>query len=566
MLISLHVKNLALIDETEVFFKEGLNILTGETGAGKSIIMGSVNLALGGKADKSLIRSGAEYALVELVFQTDSKEQELILQDMDIPMEEDGMVIVMRKLMPERSLCKVNGVTVSQRQLKELASLFINIHGQHDNKDLLNVKKYSQILDEYSGEKLDIIKENLRKVYAEYKKVCMALELSVEDEKEKNREISLIRFELDEIENASLKVGEDEDLEEQYRKMINSKRIAENIAVAYDCTGYSGRNAAGDSIGRAVRELKQIAALDAEAEELANQLEEIDNLLNDFNRSLVDYQESLDFEPAEFDQVERRLNQYNHLKDKYGNSVEEILTYKEEREKQLERFMDYENYISGLQVEKEQKRKEVLSLCRELSEIRKENAVILQKSLKNALLELNFLSVELEIAVVSDEDTVTGDGYDDVDFIISLNPGEPMKSISKVASGGELSRIMLALKSIMADKEEIGTLIFDEIDAGISGKTAWKVSEKMAVIGKEHQLICITHLPQIAAMADAHFMIEKSAKDGRSVTEIFELKEDKGIEEIARLLSGTEVTEAVISNARELKDLATKTKQNLIKN
>ena len=552
MLISLHVKNLALIDETEVFFKEGLNILTGETGAGKSIIMGSVNLALGGKADKSLIRSGAEYALVELVFQTDSKEQELILQEMDIPMEEDGMVIVMRKLMPERSLCKVNGVTVSQRQLKELASLFINIHGQHDNKDLLNVKKYSQILDEYSGEKLDIIKENLKKVYAEYKKVCMALELSVEDEKEKNREISLIRFELDEIENASLKVGEDEDLEEQYRKMINSKRIAENIAVAYDCTGYSGRNAAGDSIGRAVRELKQIAALDTEAEELANQLEEIDNLLNDFNRSLVDYQESLDFEPAEFDQVERRLNQYNHLKDKYGNSVEEILSYKEEREKQLERFMDYENYISGLQVEKEQKRKEVLSLCRELSEIRKENAVILQKSLKNALLELNFLSVELEITVVSDEDAVTGDGYDDVDFIISLNPGEPMKSISKVASGGELSRIMLALKSIMADKEEIGTLIFDEIDAGISGSAAQKTGMKLKEISKNVQVLCVTHLASMAALADTHFLIEKKVENGKTYTDVKPLSFEERKYELSRMLSGENVTEAMLQSAEEM--------------
>ena len=563
MLISLHVKNLALIDETEVFFKDGLNILTGETGAGKSIIMGSVNLALGGKADKSLIRTGADYALVELVFQTDSKKQEQILLEMDIPLEEDGMVIIMRKLMPERSLCKVNGVTVSQRQLKELASLFINIHGQHDNKDLLNVKRYSQILDEYSGEQLEKIKENLKAVYAEYKKICKELEESVVDEKERTREISLISFEIEEIEDASLQVGEDDDLEEQYRKMINGKRIAENIAVAYDCTGYSGRNAAGDSIGRAVRELKQIADLDAEAEELANQLEEIDNLLNDFNRSLVEYQESLEFEPSEFDQVERRLNQYNHLKDKYGNTVEEILKYKEEKEARLDQLTDYENYISELEFIKQKKYEEVLTCCKELSDSRKKNALLLQEKLKTALQELNFLAVELEIPVVADEEKLTADGYDDVDFIISLNPGEPMKSISKVASGGELSRIMLALKSVMADKEEISTLIFDEIDAGISGKTAWKVSQKMAVLGIGHQLICITHLPQIAAMADAHFMIEKSAKDGRSVTEIFELKEEKVMEEIARLLSGTEVTDTVINNARELKDLAVKTKQSL---
>lgn len=563
MLISLHVKNLALIDETEVFFKKGLNILTGETGAGKSIIMGSVNLALGGKADKSLIRNGAEYALVELVFQADSKEQEELLQEMDIPLEEDGMIIVMRKLMPERSLCKVNGVTVSQRQLKELASLFINIHGQHESKELLNVKRYSQILDEYGGTKIENIKENLKTVYAEYRKICQELDASVVDEKERTREISLISFEIEEIEHASLQLGEDESLEEQYRKMVNSKRIAENIAVAYDCTGYTGRNAAGDSIGRAVRELKQAASFDEEVEELANQLEEIDNLLNDFNRSLVAYQESLEFEPAEFDQVERRLNQYNHLKDKYGNSVEEILAYKEEKEELLNKLTDYENYISKLEVQKQKKYKEVFSACEELSSCRKENAVGLQEQLKKALQELNFASVELEIQVLPKEESITTDGFDDVDFMISLNTGEPMKSISKVASGGELSRIMLALKSVMADKEKINTLIFDEIDAGISGKTAWKVSEKMAVLGKEHQLICITHLPQIAAMADTHFMIEKSDQDGRSVTDIFEIKEEKILEEIARLLSGNEVTQAVITNARELKELAVKTKQNL---
>ena len=563
MLISLHVKNLALIDETEVYFREGLNILTGETGAGKSIIMGSVNLALGQKADKGLIRSGADYALVELVFQTHSKEQEEMLQEMDIPLEEDGMVIVMRKLMPERSICKVNGVTVGQRQLKELASLFINIHGQHETRELLNVKKYSHILDEYGGVEISKRKEQVKQSYSDYKKICKELDDSVVDEKERAREISLLRFEVEEIENANLKPGEDEQLEEQYRKMVNSKRITQNIATAYECTGYLGRNAAGDSIGRAVKELKQVASLDESLEELVGQLEEIDNLLNDFNRSIVDYQESLEFEPAEFDQVERRLNQYNHLKDKYGNTVEDIISYKREKEATLEKLEDYENYISGLESKKEDVKITLMKDCEELSECRRKHANALQKQLKQSLEELNFLAVELEVQIVSNPELVTAEGFDDVDFLISLNPGEPMKSISKVASGGELSRIMLALKTIMADKEEIGTLIFDEIDAGISGKTAWKVSEKMAVLGKEHQLICITHLPQIAAMADTHFMIEKNAKDGRSVTEIFALKEQQMIEEIARLLSASEVTQNVINNAKELKELATDYKQKL---
>ena len=454
-------------------------------------------------------------------------------------------------------------MTVSQKQLKEVASLMINIHGQHETRELLNIKKYSQILDEYSGGVLESIKRKVKSTFAEYKKICKELEESTTDEKERAREVSLLSFEVEEIENANLKPGEDESLEEQYRKMIHAKRIAENIANAYECTGYSGRNSAGDSIGRAVKELRQATGYDESLEELVSQLEEIDNLLNDFNRSIVNYQNSLEFAPAEFEQVEKRLNQYHHLKDKYGNTVEEIFNYKEEKEERLSRLADYENYIAKLEKEKEVSYNNLLALCNELSCCRKENAILLQKQLKNALQDLNFLSVELDVSIVSNPENITSDGYDDVDFLISLNPGEPMKSISKVASGGELSRIMLALKSIMADKEEISTLIFDEIDAGISGKTAWKVSEKMAVLGKEHQLICITHLPQIAAMADTHFMIEKSAKEGRSITQIFALKEEKVIHEIARLLSASEVTDAVIKNALELKELAAKTKQKL---
>ncbi len=560
MLVSLHVKNLALIEETEVFFGKGLNILTGETGAGKSIIMGSINLALGGKADKGLIRTGAQFALVELVFQTENEEQQRLLQEMDIPLEEDGTVIVMRRLMPERSLCKVNGVTVSQKQLRDLASLLINIHGQHENQTLLSNKKYSQILDEYGGSQVDILKEKVAAAYTAYIKVKHELENSQVDEKEKAREIALAAFEVEEINEACLKPGEDEVLEEQYRKMINAKRIAAGISAAYDCTGYGQGQSAGDSIGRAIKELKNVTAYDECLEELADQLSEIDNLLNDFNRSLAEYQEGLEFEPEEFDLVEKRLNLYNRLKDKYGNSVEEILAYRREKEQQLEKLEDYDHYLHQLNIKMEQQHKEVLGFCEKLSALRKKNAKQLQKELKKGLQELNFLSVEMEIKVSPLPDKLTQEGYDEVDFFISLNPGEPMKSISKVASGGELSRIMLALKAVMADKEKIDTLIFDEIDAGISGKTAWKVSEKMALLGKEHQLLCITHLPQIAAMADSHFVIEKRTEEGRSVTRIYEIKEEEILHELARLLGGSSVTEAVLANAKELKDLAAKTK------
>lgn len=560
MLVSLHVKNLALIDELEVYFGRGVNILTGETGAGKSIIMGSINLALGGKADKGLIRTGADFALAELVFQTENEEQVQMLKELDIPPEEDGTVIVLRRLMPERSLCKVNGVTVSQKQLKELASLFINIHGQHENQTLLNNKKYSYILDEYGAEQVETLKKRLGKIYSSYLDIHQKLQNSQLDEKEKAREIALSSFEIEEIKEAALQSGEDAELEEQYRKMVNSKRIAGGAKAAYDCTGYGMVGSAGESISRAVRELKAVTAYDEALEELAGQLTEIEDLLNDFNRSLVDYQQGLEFEPGEFDRVEKRLNLYNRLKDKYGNTVEEILAYCRKKEEELEKLEDYDLYLEELKKKEEEYYGQLLELCDTLSGLRKKYAGQLAKKLKKSLQELNFLSVELDIRVEPNPERITFDGYDQVDFFISLNPGEPMKSISKVASGGELSRIMLALKAVMADKEQIGTLIFDEIDAGISGKTAWKVSEKMALLGKAHQLLCITHLPQIAAMADRHFVIEKKAEEGRSVTRISEIHEEEILHELARLLSGSSVTEAVLANARELKALAAETK------
>ena len=560
MLVSLHVKNLALIDELEVYFGQGVNILTGETGAGKSIIMGSINLALGGKADKGLIRTGADFALVELVFTVENEEQIQMLKQMDIPPEEDGTVIVLRRLMPERSLCKVNGVTVSQKQLKELASLFINIHGQHENQTLLNTKKYSHILDEYGGEKVETLKKKLVEIYASYMEIRRELQDSQLDEKEKAREISLSSFEIEEIKEAALQLGEDIRLEEQYRKMLNSQRIAVGIAAAYDYTGYGTQKAAGESISRALRELKAVVSYDEALEELTGQLSEIDDLLNDFNRSLADYQQGLEFEEEDFNCVEKRLNLYNRLKDKYGNTVEEILTYCRKKEEQLKKLEDYDIYLEDLKKKEEEHYSHILELCGKLSALRKKYATELQKKLKKGLQDLNFLSVELKIQVEPCPDSINADGYDQVDFLISLNPGEPMRSISKVASGGELSRIMLALKAVMADKEEIGTLIFDEIDAGISGKTAWKVSEKMALLGKAHQLLCITHLPQIAAMADRHFVIEKRTQEGRSVTHISKIDEEEILHELARLLSGSVVSEAVLANARELKDLAVKTK------
>ncbi|MFI3213705.1 MAG: DNA repair protein RecN [Eubacteriales bacterium] len=561
MLVSLHVKNLALIDETEVFFGEGLNILTGETGAGKSIILGSIHLALGGKADKNLIRTGADYALVELLFQVDKEEQLKKLHNLEIPMENE-LLIIQRRIMPSRSVCKINGELVSNRQLKEIASLFINIHGQHENQSLLNEKKYSEILDDFCIEKIQPIKTSLKKLYQEYVEATKELENITTDDATRVREIALAAFEIEEIEKAQLQIGEDEEIDQKYTKVIHAKKIVEALTNAHLWTGYEDDHGAGSQIGRALRELKTVVSYDADMEQLDEQLVDIDNLLNDFNRAVSAYVSDLEFDQNDFQILENRLNVINHLKSKYGHTIDEVLEYQAMQQEKLEKLSHYEEYILKCREKVETVKEKIWKESAKASKIRSTYAITLSSLLTQALKELNFIEVDFEIQVLQKETVISPEGYDDIKFMISTNPGEPKKLMSSVASGGELSRIMLALKSVLADKEQIDTLIFDEIDAGISGITAWKVSEKMAVLAKQHQIICITHLPQIAAMADSHYLIEKSSSENITRTDIKELKDDAILVELARLLGGTQITEVVLANAKEMKDLAIKQKNN----
>lgn len=559
MLISLHVKNLALIDEEEVFFEEGLNILTGETGAGKSIVIGSVNLALGAKADKDLIRDGAEYALVELVFQLDERQEER-LREMDIFPEEDHTLIIQRRIMPSRSVCKVCGETAGAKQLKEIAGVLINIHGQHEHQTLLQKKKYKEILDDYAGESSAGLKDEIRECYREFTELQKELEKNTGDEAAREREASLLRFEVEEIEEANLNPGEDEELEQLYHKMVNSRKIKEAVYSACHMTGYGEGESAGEYIGRALRELKSVSSYDSVLEELEAQLQDIDNLLGDFNRAASDYMDGLEFDGEDFARTEERLNLVNHLKSKYGKNIEEVLAYKTHGEERLNILENYEIYRNEVLQRLGQTREKLLKLCGKLSDIRKKCAKKLGKELKQALRELNFEEVHFEILVNPCPEMPASDGYDDIEFIISTNKGEAPRPLNQVASGGELSRIMLAFKTVLADKDDIQTLIFDEIDTGISGKTAWKVSEKLGILGKNHQVICITHLPQIAAMSDVHFLIEKSAKKDRTVTTIKKISEEDDLRELARMLGGAEITEAALQNAREMKALAKNTK------
>lgn len=554
MLQNLHVKNLALIDEIEVEFQPGLNILTGETGAGKSIILGSVGLALGGRYSADMLRKGAQFGLVELAFTVEDEAVRTQLEALDI-FPEEGMLILSRKLMEGRSISKINGETVNMGVLKDVASMLIDIHGQHEHQTLLHKKNHLALLDVYARDKVESLKKSVAAAFKEYTGCRKALEESGMDEKSRKKEISLTEFEIGEIEEASLQEGEDDELEALYQRMTESRRFTESIAEAYQFTSESAQGNASDLLSRAIRAFQDVEECDEQGAALYGQLLEIDSLLNDFNRELSEYAKSFEFSEEEYYETENRLNLVNHLKAKYGNTVSDILEYCSTKRERLNELKDYESYIADLEEKYRQSEKKLKKYSDALSKARKEASKTFVEEIKQGLTDLNFLDVKFEMRVGRLEG-YTSNGMDEGEFYISTNPGEPVKQLANVASGGELSRIMLAVKAVLADKEDTPTLIFDEIDTGISGITAGRVAEKMHMIGRSRQVICITHLPQIAAMADAHYLIQKQAESNMTKTEILFLEEQESVGELARLLGGAKVTGKIMESAAEMKEMA----------
>lgn len=561
MLVHLHVKNLALIEEAEVDFEEGLNILTGETGAGKSILIGSVNLALGQKMPKGIIREGAVNALVELVFQVRPDTEEKLKELGIYP--EDGQVIISRKITGSRSISKINGETCTASAIRKIAALLLDIHGQHEHQSLLYPEKQMEILDDYGQKEILPQKEKVKNLYQEYSQIKKELDSYQIDEEHRRREISFLEYEIQEILEAALKPKEDEELETAYRRLSNSKQITESLGIAYQLTGYE-QEGGGQQVGRALQRLSQISGYDKGLEDLYAMLNDIDSLLNDFNREISSYLSEFVFSEEEFLQIETRLDLINHLKAKYGQTIPEILAYKEEKEKNLEKLVHFQEQKDALEKALSGKTAEMKSACEELTKIRKNWAKELEKQIVLGLQDLNFLNVEFEICFQKKEQ-FTSQGTDQICFMISTNPGEPVRELSKVVSGGELSRIMLAIKTLMADKDDTETLIFDEIDTGISGRTAQKVAEKMSAIGRSRQVLCITHLPQIASQANAHYLIEKNVENMETSTSIRALSYTESVEELARMLGGVKITQAVLENAAEMKDLAQQQKNTRVK-
>ncbi len=557
MLTNVHIKNLALIKEADIDFSKGLNILTGETGAGKSIIIGAINIALGDKANKSMIRTGADYGLAELLFTTEDPVLLSMLESLGISPDENNILIT-RKLTPESSTSKINGESVTLSTLRRITSLLIDVHGQHDNQSLLDPAKHLAIVDDFGGAEIKNLKSELKSYYDKYKALRKEyLEFHLDEENLK-RETELLKFELKEIEEAGLSKGEDEALETEYKKLTNSERINTDLNKAYiSLADESGGVLV--KIAEALKNLNEAVIYESELSSYKSSLLDLDSLAKDISRDLSHYIENNKFDGSRYKEIQERLNQINHLKSKYGNSLESISDYAQGLSEKLERYKNYESLKAEKELEMKSCAVKLNKLANDLSASRIKAARKLEPLIIRNLIDLNFLNVEFKIQF-DKAAKISVNGYDKVEFMLSTNPGEPLSPMVKTASGGELSRIMLAIKSSIAENDEISTMIFDEIDTGISGKTAGKVAEKLELLSKNHQIICITHLPQIAAMADSHYSIKKEVTDGSTISGVIKLSDKERIEELANILGGVEVSSAARVNAKELIDNADKYK------
>ncbi len=565
MLEKIKVKNIALISEAEICPGRGLNILTGETGAGKSILIDSIFLALGARADRGLIRQGADHAYVELSFNVEDKALAGRLSEIGADIE-DGRIILTRRLEKDRNICRINGEVVSGKVLRSAGKLLMDIHSQQEHTELLSHARQLDIVDQFCGKKAEKARADIKELYDRYCDVLRELDEAKSREGSRERDIDLYRYELSEIDAASLVTGEDEELEIEFQRLSNLSRIRELTLSAGELIDSADSQSALAMVGNAIADLKDAQRFDESLGEYADILLDAEENLRDVARKLSRYAENCQGDEERFSEVSLRLDVINRLKTKYGKSIESILAYADEKRELLQRLEDFGQYVLDLENRKEDLKAKLLLQCSGLSGLRKKGGRDFAGKISAVLGDLGFEHVEFEVRITGDEKFLSDDGYDRVCFMISLNAGQEVKPLDEVASGGELSRIMLAVRTLMADTDAIPTLIFDEIDAGISGQTAWKVSEKMAVIGRKHQLICITHLPQIAAMADHHFRIEKSQGKKDTRTDIDKLSGEGMIGEIARLLGSDEITESALDNAGELKRAADGVKEKIALN
>ncbi len=558
MLAYLHVKNIALIKELEIDFDKGLNILTGETGAGKSIVLGSINYVLGAKLKKDFIRSGAKEAIVECVFDISKNhydEQNIkgLFIKYGISEDENGIIVSRKTTLNGRSVFRINGEVVRLEVITALASLLIDIHSQHEHQSLLSSSRQLDLLDRFAGESMNDL---LRKYYSKYKEyniLTSSINIDLMDDEKRRREIAFLKFEMNEIKEASLEINEDIILQTKFDKLSHSKTILQELSNLNN-TLYNGADLS-HIVSSSLGELKKLNQFDIDLNTIVESLLQLEDLLGTLNRDVVSYIENIEDFEEEVYFVEKRLDLINQLKLKYGDTIDEIYNYLEEKETEHEQLVDFEKTLIETKENIKQIKNELLNISNDIYQLRIEKANKLKNLIEESLSDLNLENSKFNIKITKENEFLSK-GMNKVNFMISTNKGEELKPLKEVASGGELSRIMLAIKSILASVDGVDTLVFDEIDTGISGQTAQKVAVKMAELSTERQLICITHLPQITAMANQHYLIQKDIIKNKTITSMRLLKEQESIEEVARMLSGAVTSKAILDSAKEMKQFA----------
>ncbi|TMW73739.1 DNA repair protein RecN [Alteribacter natronophilus] len=561
MLVELSIRNFAIIDHVTVPFEEGLTVLTGETGAGKSIIIDAIGLLIGGRGSVEFVRHGSKRAEIEGLFSIDDhREVDNLLRDLGIEISEDGMVVIRREITKQgKSICRINGKLVTLATLRQAGQLLVDIHGQHEHQQLLQVDRHLFLLDRYAEDELKDPKEEYSSLYNRYVKTKKQYRQLSENEQQTAQRLDLIRYQLNEIESASLKPDEDEELGAEKQKLGNSEALYQRVHDSYQAM--YGENKGLEWIMVAVNQMEEAAELDPALKDVQETITNCYYLLEESSFTLSDYVENIEFNPERLNDIESRLNEINTLRRKYGENVNAILEYASRIEEEVETLENKDEHLQKWASDLEAIQKDLMVEAKHLSEIRKQQAKKLTADIQGELKALYMEKAKFEVAFHDGSDShFTKDGTDDVEFMVSTNQGEPLKPLVKVASGGEISRIILALKSILASHEGVTSLIFDEVDTGVSGRVAQAIARKIHHISEGSQVLCITHLPQVAAMADTHLFIAKGEREGRVTTEVTPLTEREKVEEIGRMISGAEMTELTRRHAEELIEQAEETK------
>ena len=542
MITNLHIKNIGIIEDVEIDFNNGLNVLTGETGAGKTLIIGSLGIISGGRFSKEMIRKGETNSYVELCMYEPESEYAV-----------DGNIIISREInINGRNMCKINGRMVTVNELKDLMSKFIEIHGQNDNQNLLDIKEHQKYLDGFIGNNIAELKKEYLEYYTRYNEINKELKENYGDDKERQRKIDLLRYQINEIDTANtanLKESEEDELEEKRKIILNSEKIAQSLNEADLAIGENTI----DLLSTSIRALEKIEQIDIKYEQTVSSLKSVYYELQEISKDILSYKEDTYFDEEERNEIEERLDLIYDLKRKYGNSINEIIEYNEEIKSEIDKIENLEERNNNLKKEKEEIKSKMNEIALKIHKLRKDNAIKLSSEINKNLQDLEMKNAKINIHVDYMKDEFYSTGKDKIEIFISTNLGEDEKELSKIASGGEMSRVMLAIKTVLANIDQMPILVFDEIDTGISGNAANKVAEKLSKIAKKHQVLCISHLPNIAAIADYNYFISKNVKNERTNTNIKLLNENEVINEIARISSG-EINEATIKYAMELRN------------